>query len=174
MAEPRIRIGSVCSVNAARREVRVDPVAAYQGAYTAMQWVRILSPKGAEVRCKVTASKAHGDVVILSLAPGVARDTVAQMKGAAVVAISGEVKARQGSLHAEDLLGMNIVEENGAVLGVVTEAYTGGANDAIEAQRPDTSTFLLPLIEELVVRVDWDKGTVVVRDITPFVVTDED
>ena len=34
--------------------------------------------------------------------------------------------------------------------------------------------FLLPLIEELVVRVDWDNGAVVVRDITPYVVTDED
>jgi ribosomal 30S subunit maturation factor RimM len=59
-------------------------------------------------------------------------------------------------------------------LGAITEAYTGGANDAIEVQRPDASTFLLPLIEELVVRVDWDNGAVVVRDITPYVVTDED
>ena len=174
MAEPRLRIGGVCSVNAARREVRVAPVAAYGKVFEAMQWVRIAPLEGGELRCKVAGAKVHGDVVILSLAPGVARDTVARMKGSAVVALPGEVKARQSALHGEDLLGMTIVEENGSVLGTVTEAYTGGANDAIEVQRSDSTTLLLPLIAELVARVDWDANAVTVRDIAPYVVTDED
>ncbi|MBI5095795.1 MAG: hypothetical protein HZB26_25605 [Candidatus Hydrogenedentes bacterium] len=174
MVEPRIRIGSVYSVNAARRQVRVDPVPAYQSAYAAMKWIRIAPSGGPELRCKVETAKVSGGAVILSLSPGIARDTVAQMKGAAVVALSGEVKARQTSLKAEDVLGMTIVEEQGQVLGSISEAYTGGANDAIEVRRPDDTTFLLPLIEELVARVDWEQGKVVVRDITPYVVTDED
>lgn len=174
MAEPRVHIGSVSSVNAARREVRIEPVRGYEGLYRDMKWVRLAPSAETELKCKIADVRAHGKTVIVRLGPGLPRDTVAQLKNAAVLALPQELKTRPTVLTAEELLGMTIVEEKGAVLGVITQAYAARANDMIEVTRTDGTTFMLPLIEKLVARINWELGEVAVCDITPYTVTNED
>jgi 16S rRNA processing protein RimM len=63
-----------------------------------------------------------------------------------------------GSYYVEDLVGLEVAEEGGRVLGVVEDVYTGPANDALELD----SGLLLPLIEDCVLSVDLDGRRVVV------------
>ena len=60
-------------------------------------------------------------------------------------------------------------------IGRVVDAFPTGANDVIEvAMHRDDRTALLPMIDDLVVEVDGDRGVVVVRDIAPYVGDDAD
>jgi 16S rRNA processing protein RimM len=64
----------------------------------------------------------------------------------------------EDSYYVADLVGLEVVEEGGAVLGVVEDVLPGPANDALEL----SSGLLLPLVEDCVREVDLDARRVLV------------
>jgi 16S rRNA processing protein RimM len=64
-----------------------------------------------------------------------------------------------GSFYVADLVGMEVVDEHGAHIGVVRDVVPGPANDAIEL---DTGV-LLPLVEDCVRDVDLEGRRVVLN-----------
>jgi len=63
-----------------------------------------------------------------------------------------------GSYYVADLVGLEVVEEGGAWLGVVRDVLPGVANDVVELE----NGLLLPLVEECVREVDLSERRVVV------------
>jgi 16S rRNA processing protein RimM len=57
-----------------------------------------------------------------------------------------------------ELVGLEVSEEGGPVLGAVADVAPGVANDVLELD----SGLLLPMVEECVLTVDLDAGTIVV------------
>lgn len=58
--------------------------------------------------------------------------------------------------YAFELVGLEVAEENGRVLGKVTAVAPGVANDVLELD----SGVLLPMVDECVLRVDVDGGRI--------------
>lgn len=65
----------------------------------------------------------------------------------------------EGSYYVADLIGLEVLDENGARLGAVRDVLPGPANDVIEV---DTG-LLLPLVEDCVREVDLAAGTVLLN-----------
>jgi 16S rRNA processing protein RimM len=63
------------------------------------------------------------------------------------------------SYYVADLLGLDVLDERGEVIGVVREVHPGPANDALEL---DTG-LLLPLVEECIREVDLERGRVLLN-----------
>jgi 16S rRNA processing protein RimM len=63
-----------------------------------------------------------------------------------------------GAYYIFELVGLEVVEDGGPVLGRVRHVAPGVANDVLELD----SGLLLPMHEECVRRVDLDSGTIVV------------
>ncbi|MBN2307648.1 MAG: PRC-barrel domain-containing protein [Candidatus Hydrogenedentes bacterium] len=175
MAESWIEIGRVGSINPARREVRiaVEPGRAHE--FEAMEWVRLRPGDGAPVRCRVDAVKRTASDAVLVLAPGVPRDSVARMKGAAVVVAKEELKPRPAGVYVvADLPGMTVVDRDGRPLGTVRDAFETAAHGVMEVDGTAGGSFSLPVVDETMAEVDVERGVVVVNDIAPYVVYDED
>lgn len=64
----------------------------------------------------------------------------------------------EGSYYVTDLVGLEVIEDGGARLGVVADVLPGVANDVLELD----SGLLLPLVEDCVLAVDLDARNVVV------------
>jgi 16S rRNA processing protein RimM len=60
--------------------------------------------------------------------------------------------------YVADLVGLEVVEEGGRVLGSVRDVLPGPANDALELD----SGLLLPLVEDCVLEVDLESRNIVV------------
>jgi 16S rRNA processing protein RimM len=63
-----------------------------------------------------------------------------------------------GSYYVADLVGLRVVEDTGRELGTVRAVHPAPANDALEL---DTG-LLLPLVEDCVLEVDLEGGSIVV------------
>jgi 16S rRNA processing protein RimM len=175
MPGPWIHIGRVVSVNPARRELRIRPVPVHAGDFTEMGWVRVVLSDETEMRCRAESVRTTRTGVVVALTAGVTRDNVARMKGGSVVVGHERIKRRTDSgCHVSELHDMEVFDEEGNFLGAVKEAYPTGANDVIEVEQPSGKVIILPVIAELVETVDVDRGRITVRDITPYVVEDED
>jgi 16S rRNA processing protein RimM len=64
-----------------------------------------------------------------------------------------------GSYYVTDLVGMEVVDEQGVRVGFVRDVVPGPANDALEL---DTG-LLLPLVEDCVREVDLERGRVLLN-----------
>jgi 16S rRNA processing protein RimM len=64
-----------------------------------------------------------------------------------------------GSYYVADLVGMEVVDEHGARIGVVSDVVPGPANDALELE----TGLLLPLVEDCVREIDLGSRRVVLN-----------
>jgi 16S rRNA processing protein RimM len=62
----------------------------------------------------------------------------------------------EGSFYVADLVGLEVLEAGGRRLGVVRDVVSGIANDNLELD----SGALVPLVEDAVVEIDLQSGTV--------------
>ncbi|MCL4691335.1 MAG: 16S rRNA processing protein RimM [Candidatus Hydrogenedentes bacterium] len=175
MPGPWIRIGTVRTVNPARRELRIDAEGAQTHQFDGLEWVGLGRNADAVTRCRVESSTVRGDDATVRLSAGVTRDSVAAMRKAGVFIEGSTRKARpDGGWHPDDLLGLTVVGPGGAVLGTIAEWIETGANDVMEIEKPGGGRLLLPAIEQVIESVDLEAGRVYVGDISPYAVDDED
>ena len=124
---------------------------------------------GKPMRCRVVAARPAGREVVVTLAPGVTRDSVGRLKGAAVVLRPEERTPRPGGIpHGSELVGMRVVDEHQRPLGTVSSVYETGAHDALAIEGPGGETTIVPAITEVVRAIDMDRATIVVGDITLY------
>jgi 16S rRNA processing protein RimM len=171
----RIEIGSVGSVNPARRELRITAVPGYGRAFVGLEWIRLVPRGGAEIRCRVASVNVTAGGTVIALAPGVLRDTVAGLKKASVVARPEELNEPEPEEPTLlDAIGFEVVGPAGERIGILTDVFATPAHDILEIEKDDGKTVLAPAIEEVVAGVEWERERVVVNDIAPYSVQDAD
>jgi ribosomal 30S subunit maturation factor RimM len=161
-------IGNVVSVNPARRELRIILDPGWHEALEHRKWLN-LDADGALFRCRVASVRSAGKRLIVRLSAGIARDTVARMKGASV--LMEETAGRlEDAYSLAELAGMTVVDRQERLVGTVKDAYTGRAHSLLEIEGTDGRLMLAPLVDELVVEVDVSRGRLVVSDLARFAV----
>jgi 16S rRNA processing protein RimM len=138
------------------------------GSHGVHGWVRVRPWSGApeglagcpvwrigEVEYKVEETRIHSGTLLARLAGVASRETALKLKGA-IVAVPREALAEpeQGRYYWADLVGLEVVNSQGMVLGVVREMFSHGAHDVMElsGDRPR----LLPWVPAVVKRVDLE------------------
>lgn len=145
------------------------------GAYGVRGWVKVAPDEGAAdglVGTKewwigaeafsIDVSKIHGATVVGKLAGIETREQALALKGKAV-AVRREAlpEPGEGRYYLADLVGLEVVNERGAPLGVVTRTYSNGAHDVIEVAGERTR--LIPWVAAVVKEVDLPNKRVEVQ-----------
>jgi 16S rRNA processing protein RimM len=107
----------------------------------------------------VTATRIHGATVLAKLAGIETRERARELKGR-TVAVPREAlpEPEQGKYYLADLIGLEVVNEQGEALGVIRRAYWNGAQDVIEVA--GEATRLIPWVSAVVKGVDLPKKQV--------------
>lgn len=174
MKHVRVEVGVVRSVQPARRQVRVTPVAHEVKALDRAKWIWVVFRQGREARCRVEAVETAGAERLLRFVPGISKDVVASMRGATL-----EVEAEAGSetsaevVDVAELPGLEVYDKAGKRMGVVLAVYASPASQAFEVEKENGRTLLLPVIPEVIEAVDREKGAMTLRDIAPYAVEEE-
>lgn len=173
MTQEWIVIGAIRSVNPAKRELRLDVDFEHAHEFEHLSWIRIRS--GAEIaRYRVSSVvPAAAGLVVVTMSPGVTRDTVSRLKGGDAVLTAEELHPRPED-HDEDAeadwTGMTVEDMQGNVLGILVEMYENRMNGAIRVEKTQGGFIMLPLIDQVVAAVDPDRGVLTVGDIEPYAV----
>ncbi len=70
---------------------------------------------------------------------------------------------KEGEFYHYQLLGLEIIQENGQILGKVKGIIPVGPYDLLEISPPEGKSFYLPMIEEIILKIDLQKGVIVVK-----------
>jgi 16S rRNA processing protein RimM len=85
------------------------------------------------------------------------RDAVAELRGVELQVDRAAITA-DDVLWTDDVLGREVVDAAGSVVGVVEAVLDGAAHDFLQLARPDGGELLIPVVDEL---VDLDDPIVV-------------
>lgn len=124
--------------------------------------------KGEGFEASLVDGKVHGSGLIASLsgpdgAPITDRDAAAQLIGAAIqVDRSVLPEPEEGEYYWFDLVGLEVRNVEGAMLGKVTDVTSNGAQDVL-VMRDDDTERLIPFVQgPLIKSVNLDQGLIVV------------
>lgn len=171
MADSWIVVGTVTSVNPAKRTIRVDAEPQHAHQFEELTRARLRMADGHVRTARVAAVRETEQGILLTLAAGVTRDTVATMRNADVVIAPDEVKARpEGVYVAEDFPGMGVVDATGAAVGTVSDAFATPASFVIEIVTVHGGQLLVPVVDEVVLAIDLAARRITVGDVTGFAV----
>jgi 16S rRNA processing protein RimM len=142
------------------------------GSYGVRGWVKVTPDVGAAEGLtgvkewwigadafEVSAAKVHGATVVGKLAGMETREQALALKGRTVaVAREALPEPEEGKYYLADLIGLEVVNQAGEALGLVTRTYSNGAHDVIEVA--GTRTHLIPWVPSVIKQVDLLKKRV--------------
>lgn len=171
MTEAWLRVGQVTGVDAANRRLRVDVTPGREYVFDDCDRIWLHTGHEKPVQARVLKVRDAGVKKLITLTPGVSRDTAAAMKNAEVLMPAGTQPADIGSeCPVRAMLGLRIETEDGTLVGVVFETIENAAGGAVRIERPDGATAALPLAPDLIRQVNIERGVVVINDPAPYMV----
>ncbi len=69
----------------------------------------------------------------------------------------------ENSFYIHDLIGLEVRDDQGRPLGSLKEVLTAAANDVWVVQRPGQDDLLLPVIQEVIQKVNLEEGCIQVK-----------
>jgi 16S rRNA processing protein RimM len=143
------------------------------GSYGVRGWIKVQAPQRALAACRkwsiggsdypVEQVKEHSGTLLAKLAGLESREAALKLKGSTVFVRREAMPApEEGHYYLADLVGLEVVNEQGVALGEVRRWLFNGAQDVMEVQGEKTR--LVPWIPAVVkavdledrkIRVDW-------------------
>ena len=109
---------------------------------------------------RVEHTKMHSAWLLAKLAGIETREQAQALKGKTIAAPRAELpQPDDGTYYWADLVGLEVVNAQGVVLGVVKGMLSSGAQDVMELQS-EKKTQLLPWVSAVVKRVDLEAGRI--------------
>ncbi len=159
----KLRVGVISSTHGIRGEVKVFPTTDDPARYRELKEV-ILEAKKETRTLTVQRVKFFKQFVIVKFKEIDDINEVEKYKGAELwVTREDAVPLEEGEYYIADLIGLPVITDEGKKLGVLTEVLQTGANDVYEVLMENGKTVLLPYIEECVLKIDPEKGEILVH-----------
>lgn len=104
---------------------------------------------------RVRQARATGNKMLLAFSGIETRTQAEELRNEMVYVLRAEVPPLpEGEYYYHQLLGLNVVDENGQALGQLEEILPTGANDVYLIRLPDGRELLLPIIPGVLLGVD--------------------
>jgi 16S rRNA processing protein RimM len=155
-------IGVVTRTHGVHGKIRVNLQGEDEEAFLALREVRIGKEPGSLDPLKVLSIRPHKGRYIMEI-EGFdyqrARDSV----GLLVWVRRDQLPPlKEGEYYWQDLMGMEVVDEGGKVIGRVEAILNTGSNEVLEC-RKGSKEVLIPFIEDVVIKVDMEQRRIHIR-----------
>lgn len=161
-----LSVGQITSAHGLKGEVKVYPTTDDpEVRFRQLKSVILKTPKE-EIPVDIRSVRFSRNLALLKFEGIDGIDAVERYKGAYVCVPRDKAqKLGPDEYYEADLLGMEIVSDEGEAIGILTRVLHTGANDVYEIETdPETKkTVLIPAIKECVKKVDVDSGVMTIH-----------
>jgi 16S rRNA processing protein RimM len=155
--EDLLLVGRIAKAHGVRGEVSVEPLSEVEGRFAPGS--TLLAGEAGDRTLTVAAVRPHTARLLVRFEGVDGRDAAEALRGTLLFVRSDETPdLPEGSYWPHDLVGCEVVTEDGRSLGPLTEVLTGPANDLWV-----TGAGMIPAVREFVVEVDLATRRIVVR-----------
>lgn len=159
----RVLIGRLGAVHGLQGELRLFPLSDVPGRFDRLEEVWWYGARGSGRLLRVAGLRSMNKCLLVRFA-GLDDPEAAAPLVNGVLAVTAEKRATApaGTYFVDDLLGCEVVDEQGRRLGTLAEVFQTGAND-IYAVRDGERELLLPALRSIILAVDLTARRMTVR-----------
>lgn len=155
-------IGRIARTHGVRGELKIREGEGTSGAWQEAEELFIGRTPGDATRFRVLRNRSGGRFVIVALEGIKDRNEAEKLKGLEVFVSREQLpELEEDTYYASDLLGMEVRDEKGRLLGKLQEIFDNGAHE-VYVVRSESTQILIPVVDGVVVSVDRDSGRIVV------------
>ena len=153
-----VAVGLVGKPHGLRGEVYVLPDPDFPGEITAGRAYR--SDRHGEVT--LSGVRDHSGRTVVRFEGVDTREGAEELRGERLLLPRADIALPDDGVWVEDLLGLEVVTEDGELVGVLESVTDGTAHDYFVVARPDGGEILIPVVDEI---VELDGERIVVKPI---------
>lgn len=159
----RLQVGVITQTHGIRGEVKVFPTTDDVNRFKKLKEV-VLDNEKEQLTMTIAGVKFFKQYVILKFKGYDSINEIEKYKGARLfVSRDKAVKLQKDEYFIADLIGMQIITEDGAPFGFLKNVLTTGANDVYVVETPEEKEVLLPAIKECVKNIDMENSLITVH-----------
>ena len=158
-----LEVGKIVNTHGLRGEVKVGTWTDYPEVFEDIDFVYV-KKKSEYERLDVKGIKYQKNNLIVRFSQITDINMAEKYKNQVIYAereILGELP--EGVYYIADLIGLDIVTEDGEKIGTVSDVFNTGSNDIYEVKREGKKNLLLPVIDDVVLNIDVEGGKITVR-----------
>ena len=159
------QVGVIASTHGLAGEVNVFPTTQDPDRFKKLKKVTLHTQKGEEILLDVVSARLFKKFVIVKFKQFNNINEVEKFRGCELtIDRKDAIKLEKGEYYCADLIGLTIVDEEGAELGTLTEILQTGANDVYEMALKDSEEKIyIPAIKDCVKEIDIDAGKITIH-----------
>ena len=155
----KIKIGKIVNTVGLKGEVKVYNYSDSIEIYETIESIYV------EDRLTVIENvRAQKNMVILKLEGADDRNAAEALRGKELYITEDDLpELPEGQYYVRDLIGMSVTEEDGNMLGHVTDVLQNTAQDIFEVESENGKKLLIPKVDKFVLDIDAEKREITVR-----------
>ena len=153
-----IELGKITAPVGIKGEIRVYP---YLDEETRFYAVKKVMLDGAEYG--VQKLRSQNGMLVIKLKGIEDRNAAEALKNKVLLVSRSSLELAEDSYFSQDLLGMEVVDEEGSLIGRLGEILQNPAHDLYRIEKEDGSSFLLPAVKAFIIGVDTEAKRMTVR-----------
>ena len=155
----KIKIGKIVNTVGLKGEVKVYNYSDSIEIYETIESIYV------EDRLTVIENvRAQKNMVILKLEGADDRNAAEALRGKELYITEDDLpELPEGQYYVRDLIGMSVTEEDGNLLGHVTDVLQNTAQDIFEVESENGKKLLIPKVDQFVLDIDAEKREITIR-----------
>ncbi len=155
----KIKIGKAVNVVGLKGELKVYHYSDYKERFEELKKIYL-----EDILYQISGVRYLKDMVILKLEGINDRTEAEKHKGENLYIDKEDVRVLpEETYYVFDLIGLSVIEESGNVLGTVCDVIKNSAQDLYEVEQENKSKFLIPAVDEFILKIDMENRTMIVR-----------
>jgi 16S rRNA processing protein RimM len=157
-----VLLGKVVATHGIRGQLAVVPFSGEFSTILSLKTVLLSGPDNRKENFEVDRAAVHRNRVLLTLKGFSNINEVLHLVGREILARRDQLPPlEEGEFYWCDLIGLAVTTTEGEALGRIAEIIATGSND-VYVVRGGEKEYLIPALEDIVVNVDLDQGTMTV------------
>ncbi|QDR80438.1 ribosome maturation factor RimM [Sporomusa termitida] len=146
-----ITIGKIVAPHGVRGDVRIFPLTDFPDRFHALKTVYVENVG----QMQLESARPHKKFILLKFAGINTMNEAGNLSGK-LLKIGREdlVQLPAGQYYIFDIIGLNVFNEEGELLGIITDVLQPGSNDVYVIETQDKQELLVPAIKEVVKQID--------------------
>lgn len=155
----KIKIGQVVNVAGLKGELKVYHYSDYKERFEELTEIYLEN-----VRYQISGVRYMKEMVILKLSGIDDRTAAEKHKGESVYIDKADIRVLpEDTYYIFDMIGLSVIDENETVVGILSDVIQNSNQDLYEVERENKSKFLIPAVDEFILKIDMNSRTMTVR-----------
>ena len=160
--EGLLEVGQIVNTYGIKGFVKVNPLVDNKNQFKSFKTLYI-QVKNNLKELQVEEVKFSKNLVLIKFKGVETIEQAEELKNYYLQAKRSDIKLEKGAYFIVDLIGLEVYTEEGKLLGILKEVLQPGANDVYVVENEEKQEILLPVIPDVVKKVDIEGKKIVVK-----------